>query len=529
MSVIIKSQSKEIEFRDKPLINIGTNQNCDFVLNLDFDLLLTVQCNEDEHFCRITNNFRNPNVVYNGSVLTKISIDNSCILVIKNSDEFIEIKIKDNQISEEFNVSMGELESLYGDDTSSALKVKIEKTREPLEKSRIAIIKQIAFPITEIRAKIKSNFINSLILHMSLYLSSILSSLAVANYLMGLTAQESVKYVYLATNIQAWMAYSFIIFSIGLMLKQGVFLALTEKTRKKISPTSKIAKNFLLWGGVIFTLGIYTVNLTYYMALSNFFAFGMFISLFFMGAFVTTAITCGYFKSNGNEFEQTLNKLEFREDFEGLLKNYRIWIEHYVNSLTSTKINSIKDKLFLLQLKSFGETIIGILTAPFLAYGVSNTLAICFPEAAGWIRVSGFRFSPVFLTLATFLIIFAFFAFVNSFLAGKKIQASNVIKQDGFNDYRHHGVNIFGLEGVKKLNSEKKMSVSIACSIILIEFMMNISYFMAELGGDFRGVFLSIVAALVPSALLIAETLMLAATKFDIYVRDELLAKLDKE
>ena len=69
----------------------------------------------------------------------------------------------------------------------------------------------------------------------------------------------------------------------------------------------------------------------------------------------------------------------------------------------------------MLQLKSIGEIFLGILTAPFLAYGVSNTLAMCFPEAAGWIRISGLRISPVFLVLATFMIIFAFFAFVNAF------------------------------------------------------------------------------------------------------------------
>ena len=70
-------------------------------------------------------------------------------------------------------------------------------------------------------------------------------------------------------------------------------------------------------------------------------------------------------------------------------------------------INNIKDKIFSLQIKSIGETLLGIATAPVLAYGVSNTLAMCFPEAAGWIRISGLRFSPVFLTLATFMIIYS--------------------------------------------------------------------------------------------------------------------------
>ena len=279
----------------------------------------------------------------------------------------------------------------------------------------------------------------------------------------------------------------------------------------------------------IFILAIYTVNLIYFSGISDFFGFALFITFFFTGIMTALAIACGYYKANGAAFGAMLNKYEFREDFEAVLKAYRIWIERYANCLTSAKINGIKDRHFSLQLWAGFEVLIGILTAPFLAYGVSNTLAMCFPEAAGWVRISGLRFSPIFLVLATFLIIFAFFAFVNAFVAGKKIQASQVIKQDGFSEYRHHGVSIYGIEGAKKLEYEQKLFLTIACSIVFIEFMMNVSYFMTEIGGEIEGIFLSFIAALVPTALLIAETLMLSATKFDIHACDELLAKLDKE
>ena len=57
---------------------------------------------------------------------------------------------------------------------------------------------------------------------------------------------------------------------------------------------------------------------------------------------------------------------------------------------------------------------------------------------------------------------------------------------------------------------------------------MNVSYFMTEIGTDMQGLLLSLVAALVPTALLIAETYMLSKTKYYIYVSDSLLAKLDK-
>ena len=82
----------------------------------------------------------------------------------------------------------------------------------------------------------------------------------------------------------------------------------------------------------------------------------------------------------------------------------------------------------------------------------------------------------------------------------KKIQGSNVIKQDGFSDYLNHGVNILGLQAVRKLEHEKSMAMSIGCAIIFIEF---------------------------PTALLIAETFMLSQTKFEISAIEDLMAKLD--
>ena len=157
-----------------------------------------------------------------------------------------------------------------------------------------------------------------------------------------------------------------------------------------------------------------------------------------------------------------------------------------------------------------------------------NTLAMCFPEAAGWIRISGLRISPVFLVLATFLIIFAFFAFANAFLNSKKIAGSNVLKQDGFSNYLQHGVEIYGIEGVNRLNREMRRSFLIGCIIIGIEFTMNASYFMGEIGGDLGGMLLSGLAALVPTALLIAETFMLSSTQFETYACDEIVAKIDR-
>ena len=154
---------------------------------------------------------------------------------------------------------------------------------------------------------------------------------------------------------------------------------------------------------------------------------------------------------------------------------------------------------------------------------------MCFPEAAGWIRISGFRFSPIFWGLASLMIVFAFFSFVSSFTTSKKIQGSEVIKQDGYSDYRQHGVTIYGLEGTRKLRSDKMLMLYFGCAIIFIEFIMNVSYFASEIGGDLKGLLQSFLAALVPTAILVVETMMLSKTQYELHACEEVLAKIDKD
>lgn len=534
MSVVIKSSTARRKFRSKQIINIGTNPKCDFFLELDYELIITIQHDPKTNKCQIINNFKNPNVLFKGDVLTKITAEGVCRINLKDSNEYLEIFIEEDlpdDISDTPTKKLSDIDAqaLYGDEENAEIKMKMEKAREPIENARIAIMKQIAYPIAEIRAKIKSNMRTGIILHIALFITSILSAFAVANYMMGLKIQESARNIYLATNVQAWVAYTFVVAAICLMLKQGVYLSINEKILKNITSNTRIAKNFMLWTSSIFIIAIYAINLTYYSAILEYVGFAVFLTIFFIGIMSALSIACGYFKANASAYGAVLNKYEFREDLEGVLKAYRLWIERYVNSLSYKKLNLIKDRLLMQQLKTLFEVVIGIITAPFLAYGVSNTLAICFPESAGWVRLSGFRFSPVFLTLSTFLIIFAFFAFVNAFLVTKKIQASEVIKQDGFVDYRQHAISIYGLEGTKKLESDRRLFFTIGGTIVFIEFMMNIFYFMSEIGSDFKGVFLSFLAAAVPTALLLAETFIMACTGFDVYACDELLAKVDKE
>ena len=351
----------------------------------------------------------------------------------------------------------------------------------------------------------------------------------VSNYLSGLQLSEIENVIQIPTNTKLLLVYTLIVYGMGILLKQGIFLYFQNNTQGgENTKVSRAVEKFMIVWASLFYFAIYIINVLYYIS-AKMPVFAICMSLFFTGTAAALAIGCGFFKHLNVVTRHELDKYEYREDFERVIKEYQRWIEKSINNLQDTKINAIKDKLFNLQIKSYGEIILGIITAPFLAFGVSNTLAMCFPEAAGWIRISGLRFSPIFLVLATFLIIFAFFSFANAFTANKKIQASNVLKQDGYSNYIQHGVEIYGLEGAKKLDRDMRRSFLIGIVIIVIEFTMNVSYFMQNLGGDLQGMFLAAVAALVPTALLIAETFMLSQTKFETFACDELLSKIDRD
>ena len=107
-----------------------------------------------------------------------------------------------------------------------------------------------------------------------------------------------------------------------MMLKQGVFLYLNEKTLKNATSTAKIAKNFMIGISALFIVGIYAVNLTYFGAISDFMGFALFITLFVVGAMTALAISCGYFKANSDTYNSMLYKFEYREEFESIIKAY---------------------------------------------------------------------------------------------------------------------------------------------------------------------------------------------------------------
>ena len=538
MKVTIKYGDKIKAFDNQATIILGNNGGCDFIIE-DFSsentLKLLYMPKYNNYILINVSNSRD--VLFNGKVFSKILVTPKFSITSTGVSLPIEFSVETN-VATPIAENISSVNSIPSNRVSnsnvykgtnssrSAVNSNDDIFDGDVEKSRIAIIKEIGFRILELKSNIKAASITNFILNIAIFILSVVSSFGITNFLLGFKIDNSSSVLNLTTNVGFLICVTAIVGAICLILKHGIY-SLLEFNQNKRFGDNDIAQKAIVGVASLFLFIVYVMNLFYYKSIPGFLAASLFISLLFVGALATVTVASGYFKYQIKNYKQQLTNCEYREDFEAVMKSYRALIHTFVNKLSSNRINSVKSSLVNNQLKMVVEVFIGLLTSPFLAYGVSNTLASCFPEAANWVRISGLRFSPIFLVLATFLIIFAFFSFVRAFTIGKQIKGSEIIKFDGFHDYSSHGVTVLGLDSMRSLEREKNIVMYIACFIILIEFTMNVSYFITEIGGDIQGMFLSFVTALVPTALLIAETHLLSSTMYKINNYNELLADLD--
>ncbi len=553
MRVTITSKNNEKIFNDfeHKVINIGNAPNCNYKLDLDFDLMFSLQKLPSGKW-QVFNNFKSNKILFRGQPIgSAIEIGSLCKLMIADTDEFISIKIteggtnpkivpgslelankksaaKSNKktitMIEDEELNEQDIEVLYGKDIGAQTKIKIDRKKADIERRRALVTKEIAYKANYLRAKLGQNEILLSVLNILIAFTP----LSMAYILKDIIRLESLN-GQLQNRVLFLVAISFII--VTLLMKEGQFLTLQIKGKNKVSQSSVLIQRLcmLVSGGVFAVVIIASLaELTAHIYQLPVLIPQMLLLCTFLCIFL--GIFSGFTKNIISESGEELDTYESREDFQSVVKDYQQWITFFVNNITRKKLKDMNNKVFNLQLKAAGEYVVGVVTAPFLAYGVSQTLAECFPEAAGWIRLAeGFKFSPIFLALGMFMIIFAFHCFATSFATTKRVLASNVIKQDGFSDYNIHGVMIHGVESSKNLKKEAKKWLVIAICVVFIEITMNMSYFMGVMGGDVMGMFLSFIAALLPTAILIMETTMLGNTKFEIIIREELLEKVDKD
>lgn len=568
MTVIISTRNSSKTFDNKEVITVGNQQNCDITVNTEENFLLSLQVKPNDAGLTVINAFASSKILFRGQPMGQsLSVEKACKLMICDTEEYIAIKIQPTPVQQgtyqvqkqdiaaapvqqpqvqssnqssssvtmsqiaEQDLDVEDIKELYGENTSAITKIKLDKRKMDIEARRAAVLKDISYYLDDAKKKIMANgnaekFINCAIIAAPIILASSLSD-AVQHLVLDSGAVKS----FFPVHMRLLVGIALLMYVTAVTFKQGIFLHLQDKIQKTVKQkTGSAAKVFMTFLPVAIMLGMCVLILLFYLAEQLLEQGQAMTALISLAGLFLCSLAGGYFKSTMNEAVIQLDEYENREDFKKVLVDYEQWIGLFINNLSTTKLRNIRDKGFNMKLKAVGEIILGILTSPFLAYGVSNTLAMCFPEAAGWIRISGLRFSPVFLVLATFLIIFAFFSLTSAFVATKRVNGAEVIKKDGFNNFSYHGVDIFGTEAVKKLKSEGFRSFIIAMSIIAIEFTMNVSYFMKEIGGgEWGGMFLSVVAALVPTALLVAETFMLSHTQYEIHVTNEILSRLDKD
>ncbi|MBR1618569.1 hypothetical protein IJ674_01580 [bacterium] len=541
MNVEIKFGSNIQIFEDKQNIVIGTTPDCDFVIDGTDEIINVKMVFSPKYNSYVlVNSDENSEVLFNNKTFKKVLVPRhfsightalkESVLVVVN------IETNKNLSADTDNtVLKTAVASATATATTEKAATQVQNNRMinrdkkdifngNIENNRIAIVKEIGYKIQALKNQISSLGKVSFVANAAILVLSIICSFGMTNFILHLPIDTSKGVLNLTTNYGFLIAISLIVFAVSFAMKQSVFTLIESSQNKRYGENNDIQR-LMVYASCVFMLVIYAINLFYYKDIA--FVASIFVSLLFVGALAIVSAASGYFKYQLKTANYQLMNVEYREDFETTLKGYRSLISQYINSLSDNKLDSIKDSLLNAQIKMSGEILIGMLTAPFLAYGVSNTLASCFPEAAGWIRISGLRFSPIFLVLATFLIIFAFFSFVRAFTIGKQIKASEIIKFDGFHDYASHGVNILGLDAIKGLHKEKNITMAIACVIVAIEFTMNVSYFIQEIGGDISGMFISSMAAFVPTALLIAETMMLSGTMHKINNYNEVFQTLD--
>ncbi len=541
MNVEIKFGSNIQVFEDKQNIVIGTTPDCDFVIDGTDEIINVKMVFSSKYNSYVlVNSDESSEVLFNNKTFKKVLVPRHFSIghtALKES-VLVVVNIESNKnvsADTDNTVLKATASSSTATATTERAATQVQNNRMinrdkkdifngNIENNRIAIVKEIGYKIQALKNQISSLGKVSFVANAAILVLSIICSFGMTNFILHLPIDTSKGVLNLTTNYGFLIAISLIVFAVSFAMKQSVFTLIESSQNKRYGENNDIQR-LMVYASCVFMLVIYAINLFYYKDIA--FVASIFVSLLFVGALAIVSAASGYFKYQLKTANYQLMNVEYREDFETTLKGYRSLISQYINSLSDNKLDSIKDSLLNAQIKMSGEILIGMLTAPFLAYGVSNTLASCFPEAAGWIRISGLRFSPIFLVLATFLIIFAFFSFVRAFTIGKQIKASEIIKFDGFHDYASHGVNILGLDAIKGLHKEKNITMAIACVIVAIEFTMNVSYFIQEIGGDISGMFISSMAAFVPTALLIAETMMLSGTMHKINNYNEVFQTLD--
>lgn len=91
MAIVISTSQGEKVF-NKDVINVGTNPNCDVILNTGYDVLLTLEYKVSENKCVIINTFKNDKVLFKGQPIKRVEVGNVCKLMFAETNGIFKCK-----------------------------------------------------------------------------------------------------------------------------------------------------------------------------------------------------------------------------------------------------------------------------------------------------------------------------------------------------------------------------------------------------------------------------------------------------
>ena len=121
------------------------------------------------------------------------------------------------------------MKNIYGQNADVSTKEKIEKQKVELEAKRAPIIKEVGFAINDIKNRLSLNNKSALFVNIGLFFASLVSAFGVSNFITGLKIEETSNFINFPTNIKILALFTFLVFGLGLTLKQAAFLYFQNK------------------------------------------------------------------------------------------------------------------------------------------------------------------------------------------------------------------------------------------------------------------------------------------------------------
>ncbi len=93
MQITITTKNNEKKFNDKNIIIIGTNDSCNYKLELNYPILITIRYDYSLKNYVISNTLSNKKILFCSKPLSKLELGQFNKFSFENSDEFLIIKI----------------------------------------------------------------------------------------------------------------------------------------------------------------------------------------------------------------------------------------------------------------------------------------------------------------------------------------------------------------------------------------------------------------------------------------------------